>query len=231
MPSGPPLVFIFSFLIIRCTSNGLKVMLFNWLSALNVVVGGIVPSSDVNLLEKTFWNNSAFVDEKAAKGVILHPRQPRVIEFASKLNGKVNGKGCSFAALERKRTGARVLSYMLKCASSSCCYRNKALVRDTIEFSKDFVDCMRASPLRRPMRTFVWCKQNSDSISATSLWLPCPTRWTVHVRSMQSVIDNCEALMQVGDEVSQSFSDESSATSDGFFEQLECFDSLTLTLN
>ena len=100
--------------------------------------------------------------------------------------------------------------------------RSIALVRDTIEFVKDIVNFMRASPLR--MRTFELIKRDTDSNSETSLRPLCPTRWTVRARSIQSVIDNYAALMQALDEVSQSSPDESSAKANGFLKRLECFD-------
>jgi len=64
MPSGPPLVLIFSRLIARSTNDEVNVILSNLLSTFKSLVDGMVPLSSVNLLVKTLWcSNSALIDE------------------------------------------------------------------------------------------------------------------------------------------------------------------------
>jgi len=52
MPSGPPLVLIFSRLIARSTNDEVNVVLSNLLLTFRSLVDGMVPLSSVNLLGK-----------------------------------------------------------------------------------------------------------------------------------------------------------------------------------
>jgi len=63
MPSGPPLVLIFSNLIARSTKNKVNVILSNILSTFKSLVDEMVLLSSVNLLVKTLCSNSALIDE------------------------------------------------------------------------------------------------------------------------------------------------------------------------
>jgi len=70
MPSGSPLVMIFSRLIARSTNNEANVILSNLLSTFRSLVDGMVPLSSVNLLVKTLCSNSALIDESLEIGLV-----------------------------------------------------------------------------------------------------------------------------------------------------------------
>jgi hypothetical protein len=100
--------------------------------------------------------------------------------------------------------------------------RQVPLLRDTIEFVKDVVNFIRGSPLR--MRVFEAMKEDMPCQSNTTSLRPlCPTRWVVRVKSIKSVLDNYEPLLQALQQVGLT-SDETGAKASGFVKQLQSFD-------
>lgn len=103
---------------------------------------------------------------------------------------------------------------LIACLAIQETARQVPLVRDTIELVKDVVNFTRGSPLRMRVRV------NASGLSlyshaTLSLRPLCPTRWVVRAKSIQSVLNNYEALMHAMEEVSFA-SDDAGAKANGF---------------
>ena len=111
---------------------------------------------------------------------------------ASVMSGSISGVSTQIKAMERRAVYihccAHSLNLALQDATRSC-----TLIRDALDFVREVVNFVKASPLRS--RVFDELKADIPAESNSSgLRPPCPTRWTVRTKAAKSILDNYETL-------------------------------------
>jgi len=112
---------------------------------------------------------------------------------AAVMAGHVSGVSTRIAQLERRALFIHCLAHSLNLAVQEST-RRVLQYRDLIEYVKDIINIIRASPKRSGI--FVGLQQDSSGQLAPdakqrALRPLCPTCWTTRHQSMRSVIDNC----------------------------------------
>lgn len=141
---------------------------------------------------------------------------------ASVMAGIQNGVAKRISDLESRALFVHCSGHCMNLAVQEA-VRCVPMVRDAIDFVKELVNFVRASPLRMHIFDSIKSSLGIEVASSTSLRPLCPTRWTVRVRSIQSVLDNYEPLMQSLTEITKSSTDESAAKANGLLKRLESF--------
>jgi len=136
---------------------------------------------------------------------------------ASVMSGNTNGVSARIMQLEKRAVYvhccAHSLNLALQDSSRSC-----PAVRDALDFVREVVNFVRASPKRT--RVLQQLKFESHDESSPGLHPLCPTRWTVRSRSIHSILCNYEALDALY-EISQSKLDDSASKAFGLFSVLK----------
>jgi hypothetical protein len=127
---------------------------------------------------------------------------------AAVMAGHVTGVSTRIADLEKRALFVHCLAHSLNLAVQEST-RRVPLYRDLIEFIKDIINLIRASPKRSEIFAGLQNPANSSDQPTVPLgkhWTLrplCPTRWTTRHQSMKSVLDNYvtvrETLQQVAD--------------------------------
>jgi hypothetical protein len=169
--------------------------------------------------------SSILLDVLMRFGLSINNLRGQGYDGAAVMSGCNSGVAKRISELESRAVFVHCSGHSMNLAVQDAA-RNVHLIRDTIEFVKDVVNFVRASPLR--MRVFEAIRHeigaSAEASSASSLRPLCPTRWTVRVASIQSVIDNYSAMLQAMTEVSNTSGDDSAAKGNGFLKRLESFE-------
>lgn len=169
--------------------------------------------------------SSILLDVLMHFGLNINNLRGQGYDGAAVMSGSNSGVAKRISDLESRAVFVHCSGHSMNLAVQDAA-RNVHLIRDTIEFVKDVVNFVRASPVR--LRVFEGITQEigtlAEASSTTSLRPLCPTRWTVRLGSIQSVIDNYSALIQAMTEISKTSHDDSAAKSNGFVKRLECFE-------
>jgi hypothetical protein len=122
---------------------------------------------------------------------------------ASVMAGSIRGVSARIAAIEERAVFVHCLAHSLNlCLQEST--RTLPLYRDMIEYVKDVVNLIRASPNHSAILAAMQ-QQNDDTCTASlkrkQLRPLCPTRWTTRHESIQSVIDNYACVLDTLEEI------------------------------
>ena len=141
---------------------------------------------------------------------------------ASVMSGSINGVSTQIKAMERRalyiHCCAHSLNLALQDATRSC-----TLIRDALDFVRELVYFVKASPLRS--RVFDEIKaSNPDESKSSGLRPLCPTRWTVRTKAIQSILNNYQTLMDTLEMLSARNTDDASAKASGFIKKMNDFE-------
>ena len=141
---------------------------------------------------------------------------------ASVMSGSINGVSTQIKAMERRalyiHCCAHSLNLALQDATRSC-----TLIRDALDFVRELVYFVNASPLRS--RVFDEIKaSNPDESKSSGLRPLCPTRWTVRTKAIQSILNNYQTLMDTSEMLSARNTDDASAKASGFIKKMNDFE-------
>jgi len=143
---------------------------------------------------------------------------------ASVMAGNETGVATRITAIEKRAMFVHCSGHCLSLAVQDAA-RNVPLIRDALELVKDVVNFIRSSPLR--LRNLQSLRQQfcEEGTATPSLRPLCPTRWTVRVSSIKSVLDNYVALCVALLDTTETSRDDAGAKANGFLRRLESFDS------
>jgi len=141
---------------------------------------------------------------------------------ASVMAGSISGVATRIMKLEKRAVYihccAHSLNLALQDATRSC-----TVIRDTLDFVREVVNFIRASPYRS--QVFDELKAESPDESSVSGLRPlCPTRWTVRSGAIRSILDNYQALADSLAEISMRNTDDTGAKANGFLKQMHNFE-------
>jgi Domain of unknown function (DUF4371)/hAT family C-terminal dimerisation region len=159
-------------------------------------------------------------------GLPLNQLRGQGYDGASVMSGNISGVSTRIMALKKRAVYihccAHSLNLALQDATRSC-----TVVRDILDFVREVVNFVRASPNRS--RVFARLRSEFSEVSlshtpTTGLRPLCPTRWSVRSKAIRSIVDNYEALRDTFEEISQTNTDESGSKASGFLRRMNTFE-------
>jgi len=145
---------------------------------------------------------------------------------AAVMAGHVTGVSTRIAELERRALFIHCLAHSLNLAVQEST-RRVAQYRDLIEYIKDIINIIRASPKRSEV--FVGLQQHcgsSDELAGKQRALRplCPTRWTTRHQSMRSVLNNYSTVQETLQHVADTETSEAGTKANGLATVMQTFD-------
>jgi len=144
---------------------------------------------------------------------------------ASVMSGSLSGVSTQIMAKEKRAVYIHCCAHSLNLALQDAT-RSNTFVRDALDFVRDVVNFVKASPRR--CRIFDQLKSEAEddsNLNASNLRPLCPTRWTVRAQSICSVLDNYCTLRDTLYDISVSkTSDDSGAKAGGLATKMNTFE-------
>jgi len=140
---------------------------------------------------------------------------------ASVMAGSVSGVSTRIAEMEERAVFVHCLAHSLNlCLQEST--RTLPLYRDMIEYVKDVINLIRASPKRSAILA---ASQSADTVmlKAKQLRPLCPTRWTTRHESIQSLLDNYVCVIDTLEEIASTDKGEQGTKANGLAAALQSF--------
>jgi Domain of unknown function (DUF4371) len=167
--------------------------------------------------------SSMLLDAITRCGLNVNNVRGQGYDGASVMSGSESGVASRIKDIEKRAIFVHCSGHCMSLAVQDAA-KNVALVRDTLDLVKDVINFIRASPLRMRCFDLLRVQVMHDGPLTASLRPLCPTRWTVRVKSIQSLLDNYEALCSALEEAASRSTDDSSAKASGFLKRLETFE-------
>lgn len=136
---------------------------------------------------------------------------------AANMSGKLSGVQARLTAIYPKAIYIHCANHCLNLMFQDALCEIKEC-RDAMYFAKDVINFVRSSPKR------LACFEAIQDDDATSLRPLCPTRWTMRVSSVQTLMDNYDSLINLLTELSDECRGETGAKVSGFLKQLLSFE-------
>jgi hypothetical protein len=177
-----------------------------------------MPGTDANTI------TTMILDALLRLGLPLSCLRGQGYDGASVMSGALSGVSSQIIEKEKRAVYIHCSAHCLNLALQDAT-RSNTLVRDTLDFVREIINFVRASPKRS--RTFDLLKlgqQDDSNVNISGLRPLCPTRWTVRTKSISSVLDNYSALADTLKEISDSNKDDSGAKASGFLTKMNSFE-------
>jgi hypothetical protein len=139
---------------------------------------------------------------------------------ASVMAGNITGVSTRIAEQESRAVFVHCLAHSLNLALQES-VRGLPMYRDLIEYVKDIINMIRASPKRSSF--LLGLQQDNNKQPVKALRPLCPTRWTTRTESIQSLLDNYVAVQETLTEVAATDKSESGAKASGLAATMQTF--------
>lgn len=136
---------------------------------------------------------------------------------ASNMSGKLSGVQAQLSAINPKAVYVHCANHCLNLMFQDA-LSQITVCRDAMNSAKDMINFVRNSPKRYACFSSL---QPDDNASLRPL---CPTRWTMRVSSVQTLVENYESLLTFMAEVSDCHTNETGTKAGAFLKSLRSFD-------
>lgn len=144
---------------------------------------------------------------------------------ASVMAGNTNGVSARMSAVEPRAVFIHCFAHSLNLSLQESS-RSLPLYRDMIDYVKDIVNLIRASPKRTGILMAIQQEDEVTSgvmISRKQLRPLCPTRWTTRHESIQSLLDNYACVMETLIEITDIDKSDAGTKAHGFATVMQTF--------
>lgn len=136
---------------------------------------------------------------------------------AANMSGKLTGVQAQMSAVYPKAMYVHCANHCLNLMFQDAISQIKECC-DAMNIAKDIINFVRHSPKR------LACFESLQADNSTTLRPLCPTRWTMRVSSVETLLDNYESLLELLSQVADECRTEVGTKADGFLTQLQSFD-------
>jgi len=189
-----------------------------------------VPKADADTLSRII------LDTLLRLGLDRHLLRGQCYDGASVMPGNSSGVAKRISDIESRAVFVHCMTHSLNLAVQDATRVVKhgvakqiTLLRDILDLTREVINFIKASPKRCRMVQDLQSKEHfhaSPEEKPSGLRPVCPTRFTVHYQSLQSLDNNFELLDSALDEISAEMTDETGSKARGFQRQLRTFETL-----
>ena len=141
---------------------------------------------------------------------------------ASVMAGAISGVSTRIIEVEARALFVHCLAHSLNLAVQDS-VRSCPLYRDMLEYIREAINMIRASPKRLGIMSHMQAESTDDK-PHSALRPLCPTRWTTRCQSIKSVLDNYTCLMDTFSEIASNDRSDAGTKAKGLLTTMEKFD-------